>query len=331
MIRIAVVIIALLIVPLCQADMSTTKPAWMEPTPEVDREVPRYDRLPDLSGTIHSVGSPTTNALIWAWAEDFKKLYPKVEFDLKGGRSATVLPAMLGKTPPNVGSMSRLMSDDEVASFKKQFGYEPTAIRVAVNAIGVFVNADNECPGLTFAQLDAIFSRTFKAGHKAIYTWGEAGLRGDWENERILPYSLDVERGEYATFKSKVLLDGEFRYDVKTELTVSGILQDVAVDRGSIGYASMLYRTRRARPLAIQAADGKFYEPTYDNCESQRYPLAGFLYIYINKPPGRPLDRPTREFLTFACCQLGQELAAREGAFPLTAKLAREQLDLIGK
>src|SRR4051812_36006152 len=242
MIRIAGLLVATLILPLSRADMSTTKPSWMEPTPAVDRDLPGYQRVPELSGTIHSVGSPTTNALIWAWVEEFKKIYPRVEFDVKGGRSAAVLPAMVGKTPPNLGSMSRQMSAEEIASFKQRFGYEPTAIRVAVNAIGVFVNADNPCPGLTLTQLDGIFSRTYKAGHKPIYTWGEAGLRGAWVKESISPFSLEPERGEYATFKSQVLLDGEFRYDVQSELTVSAILQDVAVDRAAIGYASMLYR-----------------------------------------------------------------------------------------
>jgi phosphate transport system substrate-binding protein len=109
------------------------------------------------------------------------------------------------------------------------------------------------------------------------------------------------------------------------------VVEDVAVDRGAIGYASIIYRTRRARALPIQGDDGKFYAPSYENCLSQKYPLSDFLYIYVNKPPGRALDPATREFLTFACCQSGQDIAAREGGFPLTPKLAQEQLEAIGK
>jgi phosphate transport system substrate-binding protein len=224
------------------------------------------------------------------------------------------------------------MSDDEIAQFKKRFGYPPTAIRVAVNAVGIYVSADNPCPGLSLAQLDAIYSRTNKAGLEPIITWGDAGVRDEaWSNERILPYKLDETRGESGIFKSRVMLGGEFRYDAYTELTSSAIVEDAAVDRGAIGYASIIFRTRRARALPIQGTDGSFYGPTYENCLSQKYPLADFLYIYINRPPNRPLDRPTREFLTFACCQLGQEIAAREGGFPLTPELAREQLEAIGK
>jgi phosphate transport system substrate-binding protein len=330
--RVAVVLALTLFTANALADAPTTAPTWLEPITPVERTLPEYERLPNLTGTIRSVGSPTTNALIFAWAEEFKKIYPAVEFDVKGGNSAIVAPAMIGKTPPNIGSMSRAFSDDEVADFKRKFGYEPTGIRVAINAVAIFVNSDNPVNGLTLPQLDAIFSRTGKAGLQPILAWGEAGVRDpSWATEKILPYNLDPTRGEFRTMKSRVLLDGEFRYDAASELTSSAIVQDVAVDRGAIGYASMVYRTRRARPVPLAAPDGAFYAPTYENCLEQKYPLADFLYIYVNKSPNHPLDPATREFLAFACSHLGQELAAREGAYPLTAKLAREQLELIGK
>src|SRR5947208_16905925 len=140
MIRLALVIRALVMVRICGAHLFALQPAWMEPKQPIDQDVPYYQRVPELSGTIHSIGSATTGALIWAWAEEFKKIYPNVEFDLKGGHSAAVLPAMLGKTPPNLGPMSRPMSAEEMASFKKRFGYEPIATRVGINAIGLFVN-----------------------------------------------------------------------------------------------------------------------------------------------------------------------------------------------
>src|SRR5436305_14770398 len=79
----------------------------------VNRDLPDYQRIPTLTGTIHSVGSPTTNALISAWAEEFHKIYPALNFDLKGGSPSAVMPALTSKTPPNVGSMSRPRNEDE--------------------------------------------------------------------------------------------------------------------------------------------------------------------------------------------------------------------------
>ena len=39
--------------------------------------------------------------------------------------------------------MSRLMKPEEIDGFEKQYGYKPTAVRVAVDGLGVFVNKDN--------------------------------------------------------------------------------------------------------------------------------------------------------------------------------------------
>ena len=35
------------------------------------------------------------------------------------------------------------MKAEEIDAFEKKFGYKPTAIRVAVDALAVFVNKDN--------------------------------------------------------------------------------------------------------------------------------------------------------------------------------------------
>jgi phosphate transport system substrate-binding protein len=332
MIRLAALIGAILTARVILAAPPATAPATFAAAMSVNRDLPDYERVATLTGTIRSVGSPATGAMISAWAEEFRKLYPGVQFELRGGYSAAVLPAFLSKNPPNLGSMSRPMTDDELGAFKRRFGYEPTAIRVAINAVGIFANADNPCTGLSLAQLDAIYSRTHKSGQKEIIYWGEAGVRdASWANERILPYRQDETVGVSGIFISRVMLGGEFRYDAQPEITASMIVEDAAVDRGAIGYASIMFRTRRTRTLPIQGADGSFYEPTYENCLSQRYPLADYLYIYVNKGPNHPLDPATREFLLFACCQLGQQIAAHEGGFPLTAELAREQLGIIGK
>jgi phosphate transport system substrate-binding protein len=336
MIRLAVFIVTLaLTLRVGMADTPATGPASRSADNgaiAVNPDLPDYQRVPELSGTISSVGSPATGALISACADEFKKIYPNVEFDLKGGNSAAVLPAFLSKTPPNLGSMSRPMTEDEIAAFKKRFGYAPTAIRVAVNAVAIFVNPDNPCPGLSLTQLRAIYSRPGPLEPDQILTWGATGLRDDaWATERILPYILNSTVGASGLLKSRVMPNSDFRYDAQTELTSSAVVEDCAVDRGAIGYTSIIFRTPRTHTLPVAGADGRYYQPTYDNCVSQRYPLADFLYIYVNKAPDRGLDAPTREFLTFACCQVGQEIAAREGGFPLTPQLAREQLDAIGK
>ena len=50
-------------------------------------------------------------------------------------------------------------------------------------------------------------------------------------------------------------------------------------------------------------------------------------YIYVNKPPGRPLDPKVSEFLRFILSREGQEIIARNGPyFAIPASYVREQV-----
>jgi len=58
--------------------------------------------------------------------------------------------------------MSRYMTSAEADAFEKKYGYKPTAIRVAVDALAIYVHKDNPVPCLTLQQLDQIFSSAVK-------------------------------------------------------------------------------------------------------------------------------------------------------------------------
>jgi len=81
----------------------------------------------------------------------------------------------------------------------------------------------------------------------------------------------------------------------------------------------------RAVPLARKPGL-PFYAPTMKNVMAGKYPLARFLYIYINKAPGKPLDPLVREFLKFVLSREGQEIVIKDGYLPLPAKVVEEEL-----
>jgi len=56
--------------------------------------------------------------------------------------------------------MSRRITIEEIATFRDARGCEPTAIRLGVDTLAVFVNADNAIEGPSIEQVDAIFSKT---------------------------------------------------------------------------------------------------------------------------------------------------------------------------
>jgi phosphate transport system substrate-binding protein len=72
-------------------------------------------------------------------------------------------------------------------------------------------------------------------------------------------------------------------------------------------------------------------EPSYENCVNGEYPLARFLYVYINKKPDAPLDALTSEFLKFVISKEGQEVVVKDGYFPLPKTAVDETLEAITK
>ena len=109
-----------------------------------------------ISGQLKAVGSDTLSKLVTVWSDGFKALYPKVTIEIQSEGSTTAPPA-LTEGASQLATMSRPMTSDEIAAFEKKFGYTPTAIPVAVDAIAVYVNKDNPIKCLTIPQLDRVF------------------------------------------------------------------------------------------------------------------------------------------------------------------------------
>ena len=58
------------------------------------------------------------------------------------------------------------MKSKELNAFEAKYGYKPTRIALAIDALAIYVNKDNPIKGLTIPQVDAIFSATRKCGYK---------------------------------------------------------------------------------------------------------------------------------------------------------------------
>ena len=146
----------------------------------VDPAIGPYAKVGGVSGNLNSIGSDTLNNLMTLWAEGFKQAYPNVRIQIEGKGSSTAPPALISGTA-QIGPMSRAMKPTEIDEFEKKFGYPPTKVRVAIDALAVYVNKDNPLEKLSMAQVDAIFSKTRSCGGTAdIGTWGALGLEGTW-------------------------------------------------------------------------------------------------------------------------------------------------------
>ena len=290
----------------------------------VDAKLPDYAVSSGVSGNLNSVGSDTLNNLMTFWSEGFKAKYPNVNIQVEGKGSGTA-PVALISGAAQVGPMSREMKTSEVAGFAAKFGHKPTKIPVAIDALAVFVHKDNPIKGLSLAQVDAIFSSTRKRGGQDINTWGDAKLPGDFAGKTISAFGRNSASGTYGFFKDNALKNGDYKSSVKEQPGSSSVVQGVASDLGAIGYSGIGYKTSGVRALALSVADDSaLIEPNYANALSGTYPLARYLYVYVNKAPSKEMDKLTSEFITFVLSKSGQEITIKDGYYPLPADVAAE-------
>ncbi|MCI4411100.1 MAG: phosphate ABC transporter substrate-binding protein [Thiotrichales bacterium] len=293
----------------------------------VDPALPGYQKVSGVSGNLSSVGSDTLANLATLWAEEYKRAYPNVNIQIQAAGSSTAPPALTEGTS-NIGPMSREMSAKEIQAFEAKYGYKPTAIAVAIDALAVYVHKDNPIKGLTMQQVDAIFSSTRKCGAPADITkWDQLGATGALAGKEIQLYGRNSVSGTYGYFKEHALCKGDFKNNVNEQPGSASVVQSVATSVNAIGYSGIGYKTSgvRAVPLAKKEGD-PFIEALEANALSGKYPLSRALYVYVNKAPGKPLDPMVKEFMTMVLSKEGQQVVEKDGYVSLPAAVAAKEL-----
>lgn len=302
---------------------------------KVDPNLPSYSKASGVSGNLSSVGSDTMNNMVTLWGEAFRRLYPNVKVQVEGKGSSTAPPALIEGTA-QVGPMSRKMKKEEIDKFEAKYGYPPTGVRVALDGLAVYVNKDNPLQELTLEQVDAIFSKTRKLGHKEdVTTWGQLGLTGEWANKPISLYGRNSASGTYGYFKEVALGKGDYKDTVKEQPGSASVVQGVSEDKFAIGYSGIGYTTSNVKAVKLAKKAGEpSYGEGYENVLSGKYPLARYLYVYVPIDPfksGTAKVSPlTREFLRYALSKEGQQNVVKDGYFPLTAKVVAEERRKVG-
>ena len=313
--------LAVALLSLCLYVISTTVQAV-----EVDPDIKAYTKVGGVSGNLNSIGSDTVNNLMTFWAEGFNRLYPNVKVQIEGKGSSTAPPALILGTA-QIGPMSRAMKPTEIDSFERRYGYKPTQIRTSLDALAVYVNKDNPIKGLNFSQVDAIFSKTRKGGYREdITTWGKLGILGEWANRPISTYGRNSASGTYGYFKKKALFKGDYKNTVKEQPGSASVVQGVTEDRYGIGYSGIGYKTSGVRAVPLAKKSNSYKEAVIENVLDGSYPLARFLYVYVNKKPNKPLDPLILEFVKYILSKEGQKVVIKDGYIPLPASVIEEEI-----
>ncbi len=288
-------------------------------------EVPAYERQAGVAGKITSVGSDTLANLMSFWSQEFKELYPQVKFQIQASGSSTAPPALTEGTA-TIGPMSRELKPSEIREFVRVHGYPPTVLRVALDAIAIFVERRNPLTGLTLQQVDSIFSATrFCGGSQAITDWSQLGISDDSYSGPMRLFGRNSVSGTYGLFKVMAMCDGDFRDTVNEQPGSASVVLSVASSKGGMGYAAYGYKTAGVRALALGNSPDKLIPLTTDTVRDESYPFARFLYLVINKEPNKPLPTLEREFLRFVLSKEGQAQVLRDGYFQIREELLLRQ------
>ena len=291
--------------------------------PVVDPQIQSYAKAGSVSGALTVAGSETMKGLSHRWESKLREIYPGMAIQIQGIGSETGPPALLdGKA--QIAAMSRQMTRKEIEDFTKQYGYEPTEVPVAADALAVFVHRDNPISGMTLAELDATFCKEHRRGlNEDRISWSQFGLSGEWSEAAITLLGRNKTSGTSTFFREQVCGNGDFKDRMKTEAGSASVVVGVKKDRYAIGFSGIGYRTSSVKPIYLAVVKEKpLIEPTFETVTDGSYPLRRHLYLYINKAPKASMPTAVTEFVKFAVSQEGQQAVIEEGFFPLpTAQL----------
>jgi len=110
----------------------------------------------------------------------------------------------------------------------------------------------------------------------------------------------------------------------------SSLVQAVGAEGAGIGCAGIMFATARTRFVPLQAADGEYLLPTYENTVSGRYPFLRTMRIVFNRRPDGSMKPIAREFLRFAVSRRGQRVIGLGDNYPLTEEQQEKALRTIG-
>ncbi len=256
--------------------------------------------------TLTIKGSDTMVILAQRWAEAFMLKNPGTTVQVSGGGSGTGIAALINGTT-DLANASRPIKDRERGQVQQARGKPAHETRVALDALAVYVHADNPIESLTLEQLEKIY-------RGEVGNWNEVG----GPDRAIVLYGRENNSGTYAYFKEHVLDDMDFAPATQTLPGTAAVINAVARDPGGIGYGGIAY-AEGIRAIALQGEDGEPVEPSMENATSGRYPLSRYLNIYSAGEP----EGVAAQYIELVLSDEGQDIIEGVGYYPLPREQAR--------
>lgn len=257
--------------------------------------------------------------------------------ELKGTSSVAPL---LTHNQLRLGAMGRPMSVHESSAYKKIVGAAPVSVRVAhtsngasqhlANSLAVYVNRANPVEQLSPRQVARMLSIGNPEGD--LSRWGQLGLSGAWHDRIIHAYGTPEFTGFGSTLQRTQLNGLPLVPGYESYSDTEAIVKRLADDPAGIAIAAIGQADARIKQVAIaDPVTGKLTTGTADEVRNGAYPYGRYLYFYLRKSPGQPLDPVALEYMRLVLSPEGQAIIAEQanGYLPLTAAEAATELKLL--
>ena len=148
-------------------------------------------------------------------------------------------------------------------------------------------------------------------------------LKKTQNNKSVASFTIAVS-GTYGYFKDHALCKGDFKSSVKEQPGSASVVQAVATNVNAIGYSGIGYTVSGARAIPLKNSNGQIVSANSENAVNGSYPLARYLYVYVNKATGKPLRPAQAEFLKMVLSKEGQQDVDKDGYVPLPANQVKK-------
>jgi phosphate transport system substrate-binding protein len=246
-------------------------------------------------------GSDTMVILGQRWAEMYMKDNPGTTVQVTGGGSGTGIAALINGTT-DLCESSRPMKDKEKADVQEKRGAPTVEIKVALDALAVYVNDKSPLKDISIPALRKIYM-----GETT--NWKDVG----GPSHPIILYGRENNSGTYGYFKEHVLDNKDFAAAVQTLAGTSAVVNAVKGDVYGIGYGGIAY-LEGIRALAVKKDEGSnAIVPSLETAQSGEYPISRYLYFYT----AGPATGTMKKFVDWVLSPAGQKVIGDVGYYPL--------------
>lgn len=246
-------------------------------------------------------GSDTMVLLGQRWAEAYMASHAGTSIQVTGGGSGTGIAALINGTT-DICESSRAMKDKEREELKAKRGKDAVEIKVALDALAVYVHASNPLATLTVQDVGRIY-------RGELTNWKALG----GADHAIVLYGRENNSGTYGYFKEHVLENKDFAAGVQTLAGTSAVVAAVKGDPYSIGYGGIAY-LEGVKPLPLKKdASSAPVAPNLETAQSGAYPVSRPLFLYTAGAP----QGTASEFVFWVQSAEGQKVISAVGYYPL--------------